>query len=341
MHIPLKNHPISKQKITSQALRKIHQNTYKRKLTSKRVNFVFLTNSGIGLKWGFPIWLTFFPSLSKKYSLHFYLYAMYKLLVSKRLRLKKGNGKYLAIHNHWSRGYHHWLSEVLVKIFHIEGIPQSYHVLLPEDYPDFALESLKAFPFLSIVKIPRRLQVFSPRLTLVENPTSGTFNPKDINMLRDYFWKRYQIQPKQEKCIYISRKAAPTRNIDNEEELTDLLAGFGFEIIQAETFSFEQQVRLFSSCKLLLSIHGAGLTNCIFMPPHAILFELYRDVSNEPQQMNPCFLHLAEAASLHYEVQFSEETSNAHTNPNDANIKVDLDELAFRLKELLSHESAS
>ena len=41
----------------------------------------------------------------------------------------------------------------------------------------------------------------------------------------------------------------------------------GFETVYTEELSFAEQVRLFSETRCLVSIHGAGLTNLMFMPP--------------------------------------------------------------------------
>ena len=41
------------------------------------------------------------------------------------------------------------------------------------------------------------------------------------------------------------------------------------------TLSFEQQVGLFNAHRLLISVHSAGLSNALFMPPRSVVVEVY------------------------------------------------------------------
>ena len=311
-------------------------NTYKSKLDSKKVSSVFLSNSGIGLKWLLPIRLTFFPDLAQSHQLHFYVYALYKFFFGKRKRWKGGN--YLVLHNHWSRGYHHWLSEVLAKILHLNDPPQTYDLVIPEDYPSFAFESLEKIPFKSIVKVPRDLQMYFDSVTLVENPHSGNFSPKDIQHLREYFRDAYQVNPQPSKGIYISRSKAPFRHVINEKEVIEWFEECNFLILHAEELSFEEQVTLFSNCQVLVSIHGAGLTNAVFMSPGTYMLEFYREITHSNDSMNPCFINLSKASFIHHEVLFCRMGNNPTNNPNNGNIYVDLEALEKKLNPHLSHE---
>ena len=314
-------------------LKEHHKNNFKRKLKSKKFKRVFLTNTGIGLRYGLPIWFTFFLNLSFKYIIYFYGYALFKYVTGKRFNLV--DDPYLVIHNHWSKGYHHWISEVLIKLLYLEESPNNVQIALPEDYPEFAFQSLEVFSFKRILKIPVDHQIFFKNLTLIDNPSSGSFNPKDIQKLREFFWKSYEVTPQLSSFLYISRKNMATRKIANESSLIPILKSLNFSIIQPEEYTFEQQVRIFSQCKVLVSIHGAGLTNCIFMPPNSIIFEFYRDVTDDLSKMNACFFNLAKAASLNYYVQFCQHTTNSSPKPNDASIQVDIDEFTSRINSII------
>jgi capsular polysaccharide biosynthesis protein len=64
--------------------------------------------------------------------------------------------------------------------------------------------------------------------------------------------------------IYITRPNNSLRYISNESILITTLKEKGFEIIDANTLSFIQQIELFSQASILIGVHGAGLTNMIF-----------------------------------------------------------------------------
>jgi capsular polysaccharide biosynthesis protein len=89
--------------------------------------------------------------------------------------------------------------------------------------------------------------------------------------------------------LYVSRgHAKHTRRVENEAELVDALAPFGFEVIDPGTLSPAEQVRAFAEAECIVGPHGAGLTNLAFAAPGAAVVELFaRDYVNE------CFWALA------------------------------------------------
>ena len=76
------------------------------------------------------------------------------------------------------------------------------------------------------------------------------------------------------KIIYISRRKARGRFILNEEALEAMLAEFEAESVCLEDFSFKEQVTLMQRTRLLISIHGAGLTNMMFMQEGGTVIEI-------------------------------------------------------------------
>jgi hypothetical protein len=67
-----------------------------------------------------------------------------------------------------------------------------------------------------------------------------------------------------ERKIYLTRKAASLRYIENEREIYSILASYGFERIEAETLSLQDQIDIFRNTADLIAVHGAGLINMIF-----------------------------------------------------------------------------
>jgi hypothetical protein len=54
------------------------------------------------------------------------------------------------------------------------------------------------------------------------------------------------------------------RGILNMDQIQPVLDAFHFEVVDTDALSFDDQVRLFNETRLLVGIHGAGLTNIIF-----------------------------------------------------------------------------
>ena len=101
------------------------------------------------------------------------------------------------------------------------------------------------------------------------------------------------------RVIYISRGSAANRQIINEQRLIDAVNSSlppKFELhIFTGPFHLNRTIELFSRATLVIGIHGAGLTNMIFMPPGSMVLELALP--------EPCFrdyLHLAAALGHDY-----------------------------------------
>jgi capsular polysaccharide biosynthesis protein len=132
--------------------------------------------------------------------------------------------------------------------------------------------------------------------------------------------------------IYLSRRQAKMRQVSNEAELIPLLESAGYAIICAEDFSFWEQVLLFAQCQSLISIHGAGLTNLMFMPAQGQVLELILP----PQQVpyNDCYANLCAATGVKYRALAGELASKlAHLPADQQNLSIHTEELQDLLSE--------
>ncbi len=71
--------------------------------------------------------------------------------------------------------------------------------------------------------------------------------------------------------IYIRRKPGGWRSVANDDAVAARLEGEGFEIARPEGLSLAEQIRLFAGAKIIVGMHGAGLTNLLFAPFASIL----------------------------------------------------------------------
>jgi hypothetical protein len=83
--------------------------------------------------------------------------------------------------------------------------------------------------------------------------------------------------------IYVSRhrhgqRAAGGRLMRNEAELIERLKRIGFDIVEPENLSAEDQIRVFSSASLVVGPSGSGMFNCVFCHPGTAVI----DIESEP-----------------------------------------------------------
>jgi hypothetical protein len=79
--------------------------------------------------------------------------------------------------------------------------------------------------------------------------------------------------------IYVSRRDAKRhrRWVDNEPDVEALFASRGFDIVSMSECPLPEQVRLFSSARVVAGVSGAGLADIIFTPPGAHVITLVSD----------------------------------------------------------------
>ncbi|WP_237157206.1 glycosyltransferase family 61 protein [Planktothrix agardhii] len=97
------------------------------------------------------------------------------------------------------------------------------------------------------------------------------------------------------KRIYITRNAAKSRRILNEDELLRVLQPWGFHSIELESMSVIEQAALFSQAEIIIAPHGSGLTNLIFCQPNTKVIELF-----SPNYVYHCYWWISNLVELDY-----------------------------------------
>jgi capsular polysaccharide biosynthesis protein len=105
-------------------------------------------------------------------------------------------------------------------------------------------------------------------------------------------WLRGRMVPsgrgKPSRRLYLSRRKAPRRRLQNEMEILAGLRELGFEAVFAEELPFQEQISLFAQAEVIVAPHGAGLANLFFAPKGTRIVELF-----SPRYINPCFYSLS------------------------------------------------
>ncbi len=199
---------------------------------------------------------------------------------AKPRRLTRLPGSHSTINYCYANNPWHWVVDCLPKLISLEralaGRPLT--LLMPEGLSEFQRESMQAL-------LPANFSVaFLPPETWIESETffwpslaSGRCNawlpPGYFDEMRARVFAHHHLpaaaQP--HRRLYITRRNAKHRRVENEAEVAAILQEFGFEIIELERLSFRDQLDLFQQAAVVAGPHGAGLVATVFSGPLTLL----------------------------------------------------------------------
>jgi capsular polysaccharide biosynthesis protein len=265
-------------------------------------------------------------------------YLLSKYLKGKRIILKKDE-TYVLVFDSWSHGYFHWMCDVLPRLLSAKKHVANSYLLIPESYHSpFITETLAAIPCKGIQTIPSSHYVFTKNLILPEPIcATGNYNVQLMHEVKNRLTTFFNIRMPHTGCknIYVSRKKAAYRKILNEAELLPILKKYNFEIIYFENHTLKNQIAIMSEAKIMIGLHGANLTNLLFMPAEGYLFEL----RSKNDAHNNAYFSLASAMNLHYLYQCcnSHSLNYQNTTANKFDIVVDAEKFESILVTLLTN----
>lgn len=237
---------------------------------------------------------------------------------------KKLKGTYLLVIDDWSNGYFHWVTDVLQRILiSTEYCEPNIKLLLPEYFRNnkYMVDSLSLFGF-DIYYYPFKNNYKIEKLIIPGHVgASGFFHFDFVKKLSKYILSKVLLDGAHSKVtekVYISRRLASKRKIINEEEIWQYLESIGYKIAIMENIPFIDQVKLMSNAKILVSLHGSGLTNALFMPLGAKVLEIRHPLD----QLNNCFYLLSTALGLNYSYFLAESDFE---DPHLADMTVNLE----------------
>ena len=249
-------------------------------------------------------WLNFYKTFNKSFYLGLLLAAAKKNKISfVTARL------YYYCTNEFSNSYYHWFTEVLPKIVYVKNsLNTNAKFFIPFPLTEYQRTSLN---LLGINFYDTKSKVtFFCQLKVVENFTmsTGYYHRSLLTETAHQIKKTIGYNEKLKRKIYVTRKNASRRRILNEEQVTDVLLKLGFEIFDFDDVNFIKQVEILVSTSILVSLHGAALTNMIYMQPNSIIFELL------PKEIysDKCFFILAGTLKHRYYYLFCEINNPSH-----------------------------
>lgn len=232
-------------------------------------------------------------------------------------------------------GYFHFICSILPRIAMYKRVSSGQKIPLSvSTSKGFARDLLAALGISGDVPIGRwyrvkRLFFPSPQTREGDHfyrPPYGSHLIKEL--LRD-------VVPagKPEKRIYLSRGDVDVRRITNEPELISILEKAGFETFTVGSMPILEQIKFFSTVKHLVSPHGAGLANMIFMPEGSSVLEILGT-----QRLWPTFRLLAARHGRGYHALIGETFVQEQTTTKgegNEDVWVDPEKLRMAVQQML------
>lgn len=202
------------------------------------------------------------------------------------------------VHNQFSAiNYFHWLIEALPRLIIVKITRPDCYLAVPAPVPEFIAMTAGLLGFNNLLPIAQEQIVKASHVLLPEaTHVEGHQDPYLMQQVREQLLQGLGYQLKKPfRRIYVSRSRQRMRKLLNEAELDALLDRYEFETVYFEDMSFQEQVKTVLEASILMGVHGANLTNMLFMQPDAVLVELMNE-----QAPNLVYFRMASYLSLHY-----------------------------------------
>ncbi|MCC8425732.1 DUF563 domain-containing protein [Mucilaginibacter sp. UR6-11] len=218
----------------------------------------------------------------QEFSHHFGIATLKKFLWSNPFYIfskdvKKVTGTGAALLSPESHNYYHWLSDVLPRIRLYQSVLDKIdHFCVSSKVPVKFLDLLADFdiPAEKILLINDGEKIHFDHLYVASLPGSEGRSPIwAVNYARDKLIKKPVLAFG--KRIYFKRGGNIERKLLNEDVVITLLKNKGFEIIEPDNLSVADQVNLVQQAAIIISVHGAALTNLLFGRKGAAVIELF------------------------------------------------------------------
>ena len=181
-------------------------------------------------------------------------------------------------------GYFHWIFDILTRmeLLRLSGIDFASidKFIINRCSKKFQMETL------ALMGIPKNKIIESNNTHHIRAKTVIVPSEPQLRAYRDARWACDALKKRFIKSsdlntfgkldyIYINRLNAPHRRVVNESKVISFLESWGFTNIALESMSFSEQVLCMASAKVIVAVHGAGLSNLAFCNPGTKVIEIF------------------------------------------------------------------
>lgn len=242
--------------------------------------------------------------------------------------------------------YFHWMMDLMPRFQRLQLC--GYDLQNDIDYfyvnstaINFQQETLRAagIPANKVIDSIWHPHICAKELIVVSRPGKDCFyDYQTIKYLRDLFKENFKRE--KVKKIYLNRRNVRYRKITNEDKIEALLTSYGFESVSLDELSVKEQASLLSSSEIVVSGHGAALTNLIFCQEGTKVLEMFHS-----NNIHPMYWGISNLLNLDYHYIKSTTPDNKVISSNDdgnfSDMYFNLTEIERTLNLMLGEKSKS
>jgi hypothetical protein len=211
---------------------------------------------------------------------------------------KKVTGVGAVLVSPQSHNYYHWLNDVLPRIRLYEPVLNSIdHFCISSAVPAKFLDVLPDFGIdrQKIMLVGEKEKLHFDHLYVASLPGSEGRSPDWASgFIREKLIKN--PSPAATKKLYFKRGSSSDRKVLNEDSIISTLRSIGFDIIDPGSLSIYEQIGLVQSAKIVISAHGAALSNLVFAQQHMTVIEIF----SPDYFRTDCYYTLSSSLKLNY-----------------------------------------
>ena len=213
----------------------------------------------------------------------------------------------ILIIDDWTNNPYHFVVDFICKLQFLETKVQSFEnytlILNNSNFvSNFGLLVLERFSFkfkcIKFISQQSTNFCFGNLITSSRVTVNGTSNrslihaiqKRNTNLNISYLDRKYKI--------YYYRQNT-RRSIVNNNEVLSVFKRRGFLCVDFATTKLIDILPILQNSKCLIGLHGAGLTNMVFLPKNSLIVE-FKTKNRNPK--NHCYWHLAQNLNLNYQV---------------------------------------
>ncbi|MBC6988295.1 glycosyltransferase family 61 protein [Hymenobacter sp. BT491] len=209
-------------------------------------------------------------------------------------RVKKVPGLSVSATHVWFENYYHFTTECLPRLYNLRQWADQATLILRENTPRFLDEYVRMTGFTKVVRI-KESELAKAEELLLSTHTATSLDHNDALIREMAAWYKGRVEPSNFRFggyenLYISRQRATYRKVLNEPELIAMLEQRNFKVVNLEDYSVQEQIALLSQVRNLVAVHGAGMTNLMYMPAGGLMINLIHE-----HRYDPAFYTLANA----------------------------------------------